>query len=288
MGETQFGGPSGGEVITLDIPNNISVAFDVEAFDEAVTAHGVIFEHWRSMRSPLGMIDKFDSRRPDENHGVTGGEADSNGQVFTKAGCVSALFTGNSKDLKSYDGGVLNSGVAQITPARFYKSGTPVYMAPLDRLFIEDCSVLVVHQQLVAAHATGHDRLNFPAVEVQDLVDASGIRYNQGADFDILDGQIVWSGAKRPGTNADTETGRVYAVRYLMRPFWIVDTLMHEVRIAQVENAFTGERKTARMPISARVVREYVFMSEKADPQSSTPNSPRQASGPASGSLGPR
>jgi hypothetical protein len=269
-------------IIQIDIPNNVSVAFDVDAFDEAIAAHGVKFEHWRAMRSPLGLIDKFDSRRPEEAHGVIGGLAESNGMIYTKAGCVHALFTGNSKDLKSYDGGVLNSGVAQITAARFYiNSQESVFLAPWDRLFVEDCSVLVTHQQLVQAHITGRDRLAFPAVQVQDVVDSGGVRYNP-SDFEINGGQIVWNGSKRPATN------QVYAVRYLYRPYWQVDNLMHEVRLAQIEDNFTGERSTARMPSSARVMREYLYLTEDKDPQSTTPNSPRQVPGPASGSLGPR
>jgi hypothetical protein len=276
-----------GGVIQLALPNN-SVAFDSDAFDLAVEAHGPVLEHWRAMKSPLGLIDKFDSRRPDETHGVIGGEAESGGMIFTKAGCVSALFTSNSKDLRTFDGGYLSNATAQITPARFYKNGDPVYMAPFDRLFVEDCSVLVTHQQLVEAHATGRDRLNFLAVQVQDVVDASGVRYNAGADFDVVGGQIVWKGTNRPGTDPNSEIGKIYAVRYLYRPFWVVDSLMREIRLAQTENPFTGERKTVRMPITVRVQREYVFLSENKDPQASNPDSPRQVPGPRDGQLGPR
>jgi hypothetical protein len=55
-----------------------SVAFDLDAFDELIAAHGVELVHWRAMPNPAGLVDRFDSRRPGEDH-----VAASNGMVYT-------------------------------------------------------------------------------------------------------------------------------------------------------------------------------------------------------------
>jgi hypothetical protein len=269
------------DVLTMDIPSGLSSAFDIDAFDDAIEAHGVRFVHYRGMRNPVGMIDKFDSRRPDADHSGA-----SNGLIYTKAGCFSALFTGNSKTLRSMEGGYINAATAQLTPTRKYRNCEDfVYLAPMDRLYLEEETVLVSHQQLVDAHETGVDKLKFPAERVQDIVDATNTRYSS-SDYVLENGQIRWTTQNRPGTNPETGKGKVYAVRYLYRPFWYIDRLIHEVRVSQQENPITGETRAVRMPQSAVVQREYVYESEPQDPEA--PESPRQQKSPRSGGFGPR
>lgn len=274
----------GGEIVSFDIPDRISSAFDIEAFDEAIQSHGVRFVHYRGMRNPVGLTDRFDSRRTEDDHSGA-----SNGLIYTKAGCIAALFTGNSKDIRAMEAGMLDAGTAQITVARNYVETTePIYLHPMDRLYLEEESVLVTHQQLVESHETGDDRLRFPAVQVLDLVDSRNIRYTQNVEFKVEDGRIHWCSPNRPGIDPVTGKGRVYAVRYLMRPFWYVDRMLHEVRVAQFEHPLTGSRGTARMPQSAIIQREYVYQNEDKDDQAPNPASPRQVNGPRSGGFGPR
>lgn len=274
----------GGEIIAFDIPNRLSSAFDVEAFDEAIQAHGIRFIHYRGMRNPVGMVDRFDSRRPDNDH-----SGSSNGLLYTKAGCITALFTGNSKDLRAIEGGQINAATAQITPTRFYDcSKNPIYLHPMDRLYLEEESVMVTHQQLVDANESGEDRLKFPALQILDLVDANNVRYTEGVEFKVKDGKIHWCGQNRPGINPETMTGRVYGVRYLYRPYWYVERMLHEIRVAQAEHPITGERTTIRMQQSAIIQREYVFENEKKDDAAPNPESPRQVKGPRDGGFGPR
>jgi hypothetical protein len=272
------------QVTVFDIPNGVSNAFDVEAFDEAIRAHGVRFIHYRGMRNPVGLVDKYDSRRPDDDHSGA-----SNGLIYTKAGCLTALFTGNSKDVRAMDGGQLNSANAQITPARHYDCTTnPVYLASMDRLYLEEESVLVTHQQLVEANDSNDDKLKFPAVEVLDLVDASNNRYQQGADFELRAGKIHWCTQRRPGITVESGVGKVYAVRYMYRPYWYIDRLMHEIRVAQSEHPITGTRTTTRMPQSALIQREYLFEVEKKDDLAPDSEPSRQVKSGRDGGFGPR
>jgi hypothetical protein len=158
----------------------------------------------------------------------------------------------------------------------------------MDRLFLKEESVCVTHQQLVNAHSTGNDRLQFPAIKVLDLVDSRGNRYTETADFDVRNGMIHWCGSNRPANDPSTGKGAVYAIRFTYRPFWYVDTMNHEIRMAQWEDPFTGERKTVRMPQAVRVLREYVYLNELNNPDGDNPNGKRKVPGPAEDGFGPR
>lgn len=275
---------SQGEVLEMKFPPNVSVAFDIDAFDDAIRAHGVRFVHWRAMKDPVGMIDIHDSRRPEADH-----VASSNGMVYTKVGTLAALFTGNSKEIRAMTGGFLDAGTAQITAALTYCNNCreDVYLYPQDRLYLEDEAVLVPYHQHVEAHQTGRDRLKFPALKVQDLMDRYGRRHKEGIDFEVVGGEIVWREGHALGVEPDTGKGIVYSVRFLMRPFWYVERLIHEVRVAQQEHPITAERSLRRAQQCAIVQREYVYRgSEKNDPEA--PPSPRMAQPPADGGFSPR
>jgi hypothetical protein len=267
-------------IFNQSIPEG-SVAFDQDAFDEAIRAHGVQFIHYRGMRSPGGLVDKYDSRRPEEDH--VGG---SNGFVYTKAGQFTGLMIGNSKNQKGTPQGLLDMANCQMTSPKTYDCGKLIYLAPFDRLYLAETSVLVVHWQLVEPHPTGTDKLRFQAIEVQDLIDSDGVRYTTSDYCVTHNGQIKWLTQKRPGMNPDTGKGKVYTVRYLYRPYWYIDRLVHEIRMTQQENPLTGERTTIRMPQTASLQREYVFENEEQDSQ--LPDSPRQAPVPEDGQFGPR
>jgi hypothetical protein len=295
MGQHQGTIQGANSIAQMQFKPGVSVAFDADAFDDAIRAHGVEFVHYRGMRNPAGMVEKFDSRRPGEDH-----VGASNGLVYTRAGHFIALLTSNSKDLRAAADGQMDDARAQMTPTRFYEpaeAGEPscecqpelIYLSPMDRLYLRDETVMVISQQLVEAHRTGLDRLRFPAIKVQDLMDADGHRYQQGVDFLVEDGNIRWTGANRPGLDDATGEwrGKVYGIRYLYRPFWYVERMVHEIRVAQGTNG-SGERITQSMPQSVFVVREHVFRNEKQDEKAPDPDSPRQVAAPTDGGFGPR
>lgn len=241
-----------------------SVAFDLSSFSDLIRAHGLHFTHFRAVPDPSGLATRYDARRPDPGLAEA-----SNGMVYIAAGCFQALLIGNTKDARTENPmGTLDSGVAQLTPEKYYQadpamgiveSACEVFLAPFDRLELKDDGILVVQSQLVEASPTGTDRLQFPAVRVQDLVDSRGRRWKSG-DFSVVNGAIVW-GPRRP---EPLDSGKaVYSVRYLYKPAWYVDRLLHELRVVQTE-APTGARQMARAPQTAIVKREYIALSEAA------------------------
>jgi len=259
-----------------------SVAFDPEKLDSTIRSHGIRFVHYRALWNPTGLIDKNDSRRPDV-------EIDSesiNGMTYVKAGSFLGLLLGNTKETRALEGGTLNSARAQMTPQRFYeceRNQEPerIYVAPYDRFYLSDENILVVRHELATAHETGIDRLNFPVVQVQVVVDSNGIQYGP-SDYQIEEGCLRWVG-RRPGVNPNTGHGLVYSIRYLYRPHWYCDRLLHELRLAQHEDL--SGKSTILMPQSCIVLREYVALSKQKNP-----DKPDQMSinAPADGGLSPR
>lgn len=259
----------------------ISVSFDADAFDVALREHGVTFVHWRSMQCPVGMIDQFDSRRVHEDHAGC-----SNGHIYTRAGLVTGIFTGNDDKISQNDVGLLDGSTVQVTLPRTYDdSEEEVMVAPFDRFYLMEENVTVPHKQYAEAHVTGTDKLSYPAARVLDLIDAHGKRYGSG-EFSIdSHGRIVWIGSG-PGFDAAASKGTIYSVRYTYRPYWYCSRVIHQVRIAQIETPLA--REVQRMPQSFVLQREYVFEKEDKDELAPNPDNPRQVKGPRQGIFGPR
>ena len=188
--------------------------------------------------------------------------------------------------------GYLDEASVQITLPRMYEPECnmtkPVFIAPFDRFYIkEDAGLEVVHWQLQAAHIMGIDRLSFPIKQVLDIVDSQGKRYDS-TDYCITsEGHLKWIDGRGPGIDPKSGLGLVYSIRYVYRPYFYVYRLIHEIRVAQIQDESTSERNVKRMPQCAVLNREYNFMSSGADvtPDSATARSPR---GPREGNLGPR
>ena len=257
-----------------------AVAFDPDKIDLTIQSHGTRFLHYTAMFNPIGLIDENDSRRPD-----TEVDLSINGMTYIKAGYFRAIISGNSKEIRAMEGGLLNSARAQITPQRFYEGERAeperVYLAPYDRLFLDNESILVVRHELATAHETGLDRLRFPVVQVKALVDSNNTQYGP-SDYQIEEGCIRWVG-KRPGINPNTGKGLVYSIRYLYRPYWFVDHLVHDLRLALHESL--SSKTTISMQQCAIVNREYVYHSRQKDPERQDQMS---INAPADGGFSPR
>lgn len=253
--------PQGSNIIA-DIPT-VDISFDEEAFDRTIRSQGVRVEHLRALRCPIGMIEKGDYRAP--GHGAEHADHKChNGFLYRSAGTVYASFLGNSKNSKIADIGRIDGSTVTSSMTRFYEgTETPVTLAVFDRIKLADKhDITVVNWEVIETHPTGTDRLRFPAVEVEFVIDANGKEYTQGQDFRLVDGDIRWINS--PGYDPRLRKGVLYSVRYKYEPFYYVAQLIHEVRVAQKENKYTGERKIKRMPYNVVLKREINFENDRA------------------------
>lgn len=253
-----------------EFPRGESVAFDSQAWDDAVAAHGLTFVHWQAMPDPIGLQSKYDSRKPDavNNTNVF------NGFYYVKMGDVQAIMAGNTKEAKATSGGIVDSGIAQFTPATRYlceqnEEPKRVYLSPYDRFYLKDEGIFVPRGELVEASITGVDKTSFPIEQVLNIVDADGIVYNSNC-YSINNGAICWKDS-RPSFNVEINKGKVYSIKYLLRPFFYVHRMIHELRLMQIVDEMTGEHKLIPVNQSCIVQREYLFQNKQVDPSSQDP-----------------
>jgi hypothetical protein len=255
--------PYGTLDLVTEIPSTL-VSFDADAFDEAIRSQGVRLVHYQALPCPVGLTNLDDNRRPHEDHaGCT------NGFLYGKAGVVTGLFTGNSKHKVPDEMGFWDSSTVQISLPRFYdECDQRLYIAPFDRLYLDDEHLNVVTWQRYIHSDDGVDRLKYPVVEVVRLVDNAGIVYQEGDDFVVQQGLIKWVGRQPvPLTGTDSDRGAICAIRYTYRPYWYVGQLMHELRVTQI----TGDtgRHTEKMPQQILAHREYVAQTKDQQPPGS-------------------
>lgn len=242
----------GGQAINVIPP--IQVSFDKDAFNSLIRSQGVRLVHWQALPDPRGMTS-----RGDVHHSLVD-RANSDGYLYREVGCFTGFFQANQKDGSLSYEAVVESSAAYITVPEFYEDGvTPVVMAEWDRLYLSSVEAKVVATQFVTTSNTGTDRLSYPALCVEWLMDADGIEYRQGVDFTITeDGDIKWLTQKRPSRDAATGLPKVYSIRYLYRPFFVVSRLLHEIRVYQTTDPMTQERSVQRGPYQIMAVRERI------------------------------
>lgn len=281
------------EHIQTDLPS-VDIAFDGEAFNEAIRSQGVKLAHFRAQRCPVGMTMLDDNRRPHPHH-----EGCFNGFIYRKTGCVTALLTGNSKKKSLEEVGFVDFSTIQATfPQTYDGSDEKLVIAPFDRFYLDDESTAVVQWQLFQHHETGIDRLKYPIFCVDGpIVDAAGEKYLSGEDFTVTpEGALKW-GNRRPipevdvgpglGNGFGTDRGAVCSVRYLYKPYWYVGAIPHEIRILQVQNGF--ERKATRAPQMCVLHREYVAQNVEQEAELPTASEElRRVMAPMYGSFGPK
>ena len=171
------------------------------------------------------------------------------------------------------DGGQFDFSQAQLVMPRRYNKGKEfacgdrIFMAPGDRIFYKDkkLNTDVVHFEKIQTNRTGVDRLQYPARDVEFIIDSYKIK----KDFKIDDkGRVVWISQNQPGIDPDTGKGRIYGIRYRYKAFFYVKDLLHEIRMTQTTDPSTLERTFERCPYSVLIQREYIFFNQQADPRS--------------------
>jgi hypothetical protein len=268
------------ETIITQMPHS-ALSFDNEAFDAFIHSQGVKLEHYESLRCPVGMVDTNDNRRPTHDHSGC-----SNGFLFTYRGTITGWMSGNSKNQKLEDIGYVNGASCFATFPRYYDPNSckaddrQFYGAPFDRFYLAEKSIVVPTWQTHVISGNGKDRLAFPAVFVDRLIDFRGVSYVCGQDFDLdSNGQIVWRPDRQPVP--DEGSGKaVISVRYRYRPFWYIARYQHEIRVSQ--EPLDDQRELVRGPQQCILNREYLFLdSQNLGPDHSSADEIRRGGGTA-------
>lgn len=257
-----------------------TVHFDPDAFDFSIRSNGVTMLHYRAIKCPLGITDKFDVREH--------GEHDcSHGFLYKFADSVTVQFTSNNSNALVKDLGIVNNATTMVTIPRTYdNSDEETAIQHYDRFFLKEVVASSVNTQLIEASITGVDRLQYNATSVEIILDANGVEYDEN-DFVIQNNKIRWVSQHRPQFDPKINKGTIYSIRYRYVPFWYVKDMVHEVRVCKVVDFATGGESVTRMPYGVVLQREYLFESEEARTDESRADN-RDTTSPRSGSFGPR
>ena len=257
-------------------------SFDKDAFSNLLKSQGVKVTHYRAIPDPTGMAAIGDV------HAVQAKRSSSDGFLYKKVGMMFASFLNNSSNWSIEVEGMIKADMAVMTmPIQYEDCPSPVLVAPFDRFYIEDVEVRVVTSHYVEANTTGIDKLQYPATCVEHLVDADQKEYTEDRDFKITsDGHIQWISQNRPGFNEKTQRGTVYSIRYRYIPYFVVQKLLHEIRVSQITNEMTFERTLERMPYQILVIRENVISDMNKDPNQNMMDSRYQNAVKANGQNG--
>lgn len=257
------------------------VHFDPEAFDMMLRSNGVEMIHYRAIQCPLGVEDRHDAARNHVDHDC------SNGFIYKEAGTVTVFFSSNSSSSKLEDLGLFDGTTTMVTLPSHYdgENAAEIAVQHYDRFFLKELKGTSVNTQLIEAHITGIDRLQYRAVKVEAIMDSNGVEYFEG-DYVIEDGAIRWTGSKRPSFNPTTNRGTVYSIRYRYVPFWYVSNIIHEVRVAKRYDHALEREEVVRLPYQVQLQREFMF--ENEDRKLNGKSDFRDIKSPRSGSFGPR
>jgi hypothetical protein len=265
-------------------------SFDRDAFNQLIQSQGVDVVHYKALPDPSGMASIGDI------HAVQSKRNSDDGFIYKEAGSMHVWFSGSTSDWNIEVEGLTAHDAAVVTFPMEYESGEKdengkreeVIVGKYDRFYLKDIEIRVVAVQYIEANTTGIDKLQYPATFVEYLIDADGKEYKQNVDFEIThQGFIKWTSQNRPGFNEKTNRGTVYAIRYRYTPYFIVAKMLHEIRVSQITDMATFDRKLERMPFQALVMREQVLSDVNNDPFQSRMDQRYQNPPPVGGVTGP-
>lgn len=166
------------------------------------------------------------------------------------------VFMGNSLQKNFGMNGVWDYDNATVILPAKDASGNEMDFNYFDQIRIPGKTVR--YYQRVEASQTGVDRLHFPAVSVELLLDSSGLQYVEGVDFQIGDtGYIEWIGSRRPGYDLSIDSGHIYSIVYFTEPVFTIISLPHQIRSTQAMDE-SGTAVEERYPQLAGVRRDFI------------------------------
>jgi len=259
----------------IQIPENYgnpwtAVKMDIFANNNLIAQNGVLCMHYASVPDVINqrvegdLRDSFDQMDDYqfENNVVFKRE---NGHIYIQKKPVFIILTNNSTDLINTPSGLYGNSGAYATVNRWYQNtNETVHISQFDKMV--PCSseneIIGTAKQKFRHNNTGVDRLNFPIVDIEFLVDSDGKFYQKNVDFDIIDGVIKWKGHNRPGNDPVTGKGKICSARFQYKRYFYIKMVPHDFRSTPVINSM-GQAQVKRGPMQAVLQADEIFLNEK-------------------------
>jgi hypothetical protein len=250
----------------------IETTLSPEIFEQFINAQGVRMIHSRPVPCPY----VHDLTQPDHQPACN---QCFNGFLYYHPTEFVGAYMASNLERRFGMNGTWDLDQAQIIIPVHDLKGEILDVQYFDQILLPDAP-LVRYYQRVEHSQSGIDRLQFPAVVVDFLIDNQGKRYRPDIDFVVKDGRIHWIG-DQPGWDPTLDRGQIFSVNYYTRPVFTVLQLPHHLRLAQTRSEIGQPNIQARFPQLA-VVRKDFIPFDQAD-FTGEPDRPE----PRVGSFGP-
>ena len=245
-------GPSS-PYMPLNIPDP---TMNEDAFEQLLANRGIRFIHRKGTPCP-NMITLTSNQ-----HSPNCELCDHDNFFYYQEKEFWGTFIGNTiQKIFEYQG-IWDIGATMLTVPTMYPDGSEADFNTMDKLVMVDFEVRL--WELFEWKDPVNDTvfLRYPVTGVEFMFrsenDKNIITYEDGVDFDIVDGAIKFKKNADLLFNKDERVGSVVSISYFANPVYIVLHPLRELRVTQELDPGTGQKVTRRLPMQLVIKRDYM------------------------------
>lgn len=234
-----------------------------ESWDQLIKNRGIRFLHRKATPCP-NMVRIYDG-----SHNPNCPVCDGQGIVYYEEKEIYGVFQSNSLEKTFEMQGVWEIGTAVVTLPTEYVDGQQAEFSRFDQLVIPDFTVRM--WELKEYEPRPQQRLRYPISNVDFCGSVENdvlVRYEEGVDFNIVDGGIEWVASKEPSYDTVNQRGDVLSIQYFANPVYNVLQHLRELRISQ--QLVNGQKVARRLPQQVVVKRDFLTNSAEKETSPST------------------
>lgn len=223
-----------------------------DAFDQQLRNKGVRFIHKRAM--PCPNVRNLD----DNTHNPNCPICDGSGIYRYSEQEIIGIFQGNQLERLFEQQGVWEIGTAVVTFPTEYADGQQADFNTYDHIVMPDFEART-WQQFEYDNTKTSQGLRYPITGIDRMTSVeNGVlrTYEEGVDFNIVDGNIEWVSGQEPAYDASADRGTVVSVSYFLNPVYSVLQHMRELRVTQ--EYVDGNKVARRLPQEVLVKRDFI------------------------------
>lgn len=236
-----------------------------ESWDQLLQNRGIRFIHRRA--APCPNIRTI----YDNSHNPNCPICDGQGIFYYAEQEIWGIFYSNSLEKNFEMQGIWEVGTAVVTLPTEYPDGTQAEFNTFDQLVIPDFTVRMWEFKEYVPTANRQQGFRYAIHNVDNVSSAVNdalVTYQQGVNFNIVDGNIEWVPGETPPYDAVNERGDVYIATFFANPVYNVLQHMRELRISQ--QLVGGQKIAKRLPQQILVKRDFLSRPSEKEVSPST------------------
>ena len=235
-----------------------------QSFDQLIQNRGIRFIH--KVSAPCPNLRSLQ----DNSHNPNCPICDGNGMMYYREKEIFGIFYSNSLQKNFEQQGIWEIGSAVVTLPVQYADGSRAEFNTFDQLVIPDFTVRLWELKEYEPRNDGQ-QMRYPIESVDyiaSVVNNILVPYEDGVDYNIVDGKIFWIAGKEPVYDNIHERGDVFVVVYFAHPVYNVLQHMRELRITQELQG--GSKVPVRLPQQVLVKRDFLFNAPEKEASADT------------------